>query len=114
MENDLQALIRQAQTGRGAKSIDVQTLRQVISVAGAQGLMTIRVEVFEEQGELLAPRVDLTLYGLYSEPEIQAASPPERIRLSSQAVDEMLKLTAREAATFQFELWLDEAAYDTP
>lgn len=112
--SDLQTLVQQAQTGSGARIIDAQTLRDVIAAGGAQGLMTIRVEVSEEEGGLLLPRVDLLLYGLYSEPEIQAANPPDRIRLASQAVDEMLELAAREGATFQFDLWLDKAADDTP
>ncbi len=112
--SNLQNVIEEARTGRGVEIADAHNLQQVILAAAAQGLMAIRVEVSEKQGDLLRPRPDLLLYGLYYEAEIQAASPIERIRLTSQAVDEMLALATREDATFQFELWLDEAADETP
>lgn len=110
--SDLQALIQQGRNG--VTITDAQSLQKVVQAAGVEGLMTIRVEVSEVHGDLLQPRTDLLLYGLYDEPEIQASSPAERIRLTAQAVDEMLEIAAREDAAFQFELWLDSAADDAP
>ena len=107
--SELETLLAAAATGAGTRLMDRDTFLQLLGYAQAKAYVVYAIEVFEREGDLEIPRVDLKLIGGDLIQETQAMSYEERLAHVVEAVRFTISAADKASGACEFQIWMEEA-----